>query len=147
MGPRATRPPDPWAWGRPRPLLILAQVALLFPLAHLTDVRLPLLLLRLEEPLVDVWTQRLTDDIVLLEHFERLVQIARQFLAAVVTPLAEAHLEDVLVHRVRRYEPLRHAVEPGCELHREGRVGVGGRVGPAGLAAGAGAAAVRGPDG
>src|SRR5205809_5770412 len=79
---------------------VLGQVALHLPLAHPADVLLPFLTLGFDEPLVDVGSQGIADDLVLVEHVQRLVEVARQLVDPVFAPLAEAHGEDVLVYRI-----------------------------------------------
>src|SRR5205823_9007648 len=101
---------------------ILPEVSIELPFAVLPDILLPLLALRLYESLVYVCALRVADDVVLLEHVERFVQIARQLVDAVLAPLAKAHGEDVFVHRIGRDELLLDAVEAGGELDREGEV-------------------------
>src|SRR3989475_8419988 len=54
--------------------LILPQIPLQLPLAHPADIRLPLLTLRLDEPLVDVLPEGIAHHGVLLQHLERLVR-------------------------------------------------------------------------
>src|SRR6266516_5357535 len=57
---------------------VLGQVAFHLPFAHAADVFLPFLALGFDEPLVDVRAQGVTDDVVPLEHVQRLVEVARQ---------------------------------------------------------------------
>src|SRR5712692_11384928 len=78
---------------------VLREVALDLPFAHAADVLLPFLTLGFDEPLVDMWPQRVTDHVVLLKHVQRLVEVARQLVDPIFAPLAEAHGENVLVHR------------------------------------------------
>src|ERR1700693_1889606 len=104
---------------RPRKALVLGQVTLHLPFADAADVLLPLLTLGFDEPLVDVWPQGVADHVVLLEHIQRLVEVARQLVDPVFPPLAEAHLEDVLVHRIGGGELALDAVQPGRELYGE----------------------------
>src|SRR5436190_5693512 len=73
--------------------LVLGQVALDLPFAYAADVLLPFLTLGFDEPLVDVRPQGLTYHVVLVEHVQRLVEVARQLIDAVFPPLAEAYLE------------------------------------------------------
>src|SRR5437879_2784947 len=57
---------------------VLGQVALDLPLAHAANVLLPFLTLGFDEPLVDVWPQGVTDHVVLVEHVQCLVEVARR---------------------------------------------------------------------
>src|ERR1041384_87038 len=101
---------------------VLREVALDLPLAHAADVLLPFLTLGFDEPLVDVWPQRITDHVVLLEHVQRVVEVARQLIDPVFAPLAKAHLEDVLIHGVGGGELALNAVQPGCQLYGQGQI-------------------------
>src|SRR6266567_9037728 len=121
---------------------VLGQVALDLPFAHSADVFLPFLSLRFDEPLVDVCAHRVPDDIVVLEHVERLVQVAGQLVDAVLPALAKAHLEDVLIHGIGRGQLLLHSVDPCGKLHRKREIGVRRWIRHAQFAAGANAATV-----
>src|SRR2546426_7771347 len=111
------------------------EVSLQLPLTDAPDVLLPLPLLRLDEPLVDVVAEGGPDNLVLLEVLERLVQVPGEVVDAEVAPLAVAHLEDVLVDRVGRRELMLDAIQAGGDLHGEREVGIGRGVGHAHLAA------------
>src|SRR5439155_24784380 len=91
---------------------VLGQVALDLPLAHAADVFLPFLTLGFDEPLVDMGAERVPDDVVLLEHVERLVQVAGQLVEAVLPALAKAHLAAVLIHGVGRGQRLLPSADP-----------------------------------
>src|SRR5436190_5615115 len=95
---------------------VLGQVALHLPFAHAADVFLPFLTLGFDEPLVDVRAERLPDDVVLLEHVERLVKVARQLVDTVLPALAKAHCEDVLIQGGGRGSLLLYPVEPRGEV-------------------------------
>src|SRR3989454_12698764 len=91
------------------------------------NIRLPLLTLRFYEPLVDVRPERVPHHVVLLEHLERLVQVPRQLVDAVLAALPEAHFEDVLVDRMGGKELALDTVQPRRQLHAQGEEGVRGR--------------------
>src|SRR5207245_8171065 len=116
-------------------LSVLPQVPPQLPLAHPADIGLPLLALRFDEPLVDVRAQRVPHHVVLLEHLQRLVQVPRQLIDAVLAALPEAHFEDVLVDRIGGEELALDTVQPRRQLDRQGEVGVRRRIGHPQLAA------------
>src|SRR5437667_9738969 len=90
---------------------VLGQVALDLPLAHAADVFLPFLTLGFDEPLVDMGAERVPDDVVLLDHGERLVQVAGQLVDAVLPASATAQLADVPILGVGRSQLLLHPNE------------------------------------
>src|SRR3954471_16619222 len=80
--------------------LVLRQVALELPCAHLRDVIPPLLPFRRDEVRRDVFAERPDDHVVLLQLIERFVEIVRQVVYAEPPFFPEAHLPDVLVDRL-----------------------------------------------
>ena len=70
------------------------------------------------------------------------MEIARELINPIFAPLAEAHLEDVLVHRIGGGELALDAIQPGRQLYGEGQVRVRRWIGHSQLAARADAAAV-----
>src|SRR5262249_53694077 len=68
---------------------VLPEISLTLPFADLPDILVPLSFLCLDKPLIDVFTERLSDHRRFLETLERLVQIPRQLVDPVSPPLAE----------------------------------------------------------
>ena len=109
----------------------------MLPRAHVLEVLEPLLALGFDHVVEDVIAERGAHQVVLLEGVQRLAQVRRQLVDSQVAPLAVAHLEDVLVHRGARVDPLRNAIEPGPQHHRERQIGIAGGIGHAQFDAGA----------
>src|SRR5438309_3720641 len=133
--PPATPPPSLYALPLrlPSTPLVLPQVSDQLPLADFADVLLPLLAFGFDEPLVDMLAQRAADHRVFLQRFQRLVQVPRQLVNAVLAPLPVAHLEDVLVDRIGGSQFPLDAIETRRQLYRERQIWVRRGVGHAQL--------------
>src|SRR5438132_13881935 len=66
------------------------QIPLELPLADLSDVLLPFAALGFDEALIDMAAESGFDNLVLVEHVERFMQVARQLVDAVLSTLPKA---------------------------------------------------------
>src|SRR5262245_20279577 len=98
------------------------KVAADFPTRDVLDVIEPLLALGGHEMREGVFAERGAHEVILFELVKRFTEAGRQLPDPQVPPFAVAHLEDVLVDRRTRIDPLVDAVETGAKHHRKRKV-------------------------